>query len=175
MTEYFNTITSDKELGTVLFNKEYDFEDVAAKINALDGEGQEQLSKAVMRSGAGGSQISVTSSQRDYSSPHSMHFMPIMNFDINISIKFYHRFSTKLEISKSSCLIRYYISSNALLPRLFQYLSSKIFMSPSGRSTPVFLFEISPAKLPKDLANQQFTLGFKYGFSIKNFLKGKIV
>ena len=41
MTEYFNTITSDKELGTVLFNKEYDFGDVEAKINALDGEGQE--------------------------------------------------------------------------------------------------------------------------------------
>ena len=40
MEEYFNNITSEKELGTVLFNTENSYEDVLAKINELDDEAQ---------------------------------------------------------------------------------------------------------------------------------------
>ena len=43
MEEYFNNITSEKELGTVLFNTENSYEDVLAKINELDDEAQQKF------------------------------------------------------------------------------------------------------------------------------------
>ena len=39
--EHFNSITSEDDLGDVLFGENSSFDDVRAKINALDDEGQE--------------------------------------------------------------------------------------------------------------------------------------
>ena len=41
MIEYFNNVTSENDLGDVLFNAENTFEDVQSRINALDDEGQQ--------------------------------------------------------------------------------------------------------------------------------------
>ena len=40
MREYFNSATSDGDIGDVLFSSDNTFEDVRDKINALDDEGQ---------------------------------------------------------------------------------------------------------------------------------------
>ena len=47
MREYFNHITSEQDLGDVLFNAENTFEEVQSKINALDEESQKQFIEAV--------------------------------------------------------------------------------------------------------------------------------
>ena len=47
MKEYFNNITSEQDLGDVLFNAENTFEEVQSKINALDEESQKQFIEAV--------------------------------------------------------------------------------------------------------------------------------
>ena len=38
LREHFNTVTTDDELGTYIFDKENSNEDVKAKLNALDDE-----------------------------------------------------------------------------------------------------------------------------------------
>ena len=40
MKEYFNSATSEGDIGDVLFNSDNTFEDIRDKINALDDEGQ---------------------------------------------------------------------------------------------------------------------------------------
>ena len=40
MREYFNSATSEGDIGDVLFSSDNTFEDVRDKINALDDEGQ---------------------------------------------------------------------------------------------------------------------------------------
>ena len=40
LKEYFNSATSEGDIGDVLFNSDNTFEDVRDKINALDDEGQ---------------------------------------------------------------------------------------------------------------------------------------
>ena len=47
LREHFNTVTTDDELGTYIFDKENSNEDVKAKLNALDDEDQEKFASAV--------------------------------------------------------------------------------------------------------------------------------
>ena len=50
MKEYFNSVTSEDDLGDVLFSDDNTFEDVQAKINSMDDEGQQQFSEAIKES-----------------------------------------------------------------------------------------------------------------------------
>ena len=47
IVQYFNNVTSDDNLGDVLFAEDSCFDDVSGKINSLDDEAQELFSKAV--------------------------------------------------------------------------------------------------------------------------------
>ena len=48
MREYFNSVTSEGDLGEVLFGGDNTFEDLQAKVNAMDDEGQKQFCTAVL-------------------------------------------------------------------------------------------------------------------------------
>ena len=47
MKEYFNNITSEDDLGDMLFNVDNTFDEVQSKIKALDNESQVQFIEAV--------------------------------------------------------------------------------------------------------------------------------
>ena len=47
MREYFNTVTSEDDLGDVLFSGESCFDDVKSKVNSLDDESQKLFTNAV--------------------------------------------------------------------------------------------------------------------------------
>ena len=48
MREYFNSVTSEDDLGDVLFGGDYAYDDLQAKVNAMDDEGQKQFCTAVL-------------------------------------------------------------------------------------------------------------------------------
>ena len=50
MREYFNTVTTDDELGTFIFDKGNLLEDVVARLNALDDGDKEKFGSAVEES-----------------------------------------------------------------------------------------------------------------------------
>ena len=50
MREYFNSVTSEGDLGDVLFGGDYTYEDLQAKVNAMDDESQRQFTAAVQES-----------------------------------------------------------------------------------------------------------------------------